>query len=411
MLAATKLNIKKLISDFPVLRTKVNGVPLIYLDNAATTQKPGCVIDKVIRYYTRENANVHRSLHTLGELATAEYEMSRRTIKEFIGAENVEEIIFTGGTTEGINLVAASWGERFLNSGDTILLTEMEHHSNLIPWQLLAERKGLNLKFIPFNDRGNLELEQLDALWDETVRFVSVVHVSNALGTINPVKKIIEYAHNKGAKVLVDAAQSVPHFPVNVGELDCDFLAFSGHKMCGPTGIGVLYGKKELLDSMPPYMGGGEMIKSVRLESSTWNDLPYKFEAGTPNICGAIGLGRAAEYLAETGLNAIRAYVEELTEYGLKKLNTLDGITLYGPPAQKRSGIISFNLDNIHAHDVAQFLDGSGIAVRAGHHCAQPVMKKLNVPATARASFYFYNTKEQIDRLYKELIKIKEFFL
>ncbi len=395
--------------EFPILGREVRGNPLVYLDNAATTQKPGSVIEAMRRYYERSNANVHRGLHALSEEATAAYEDSRRKVQRFINAGSPVEIIFTRGTTESINLVAASWGRSQLRAGDEILLTEMEHHSNLIPWQLLAREKNCTLRFIPFLEDGSLDLDALPRLWSERTRLVSLVHVSNVFGTINPLRKIIEFAHKRDVPVLVDSAQGVPHLPVDVQALDCDFLAFSGHKIYGPMGIGVLYAKEQLLEKMPPFMGGGEMIRAVWLDHATWSELPYKFEAGTPNVAGAVGLGAALDYIGDLGLEGIASYETELIMYALESLQKIPNLTLYGPTRQ-RAAVMAFNLGEIHPHDVAQFLDQEGIAVRAGHHCAQPLMRKLDVPATVRASFSFYNIAPEIDRLAEALNKTEEFF-
>ena len=353
---------------------------------------------------------MHRALHTLGEEATQFYEGSRKKVQKFINAGSSNEIIFTRGTTESINLTAASWGRKYLKQDDLILLTEMEHHSNLVPWQMIAGEIGFGIRFIPFGTDGDLELEKLEALWDDRIKLVSIVHVSNVFGTINDIKKIIDFSHKRGVPVLIDSAQGVPHLDVDVQELDCDFLAFSGHKMCGPMGIGVLYGKEKWLEEMQPYMGGGEMIRSVRLEKTTWNEIPYKFEAGTPNVEGAIGLGAAIDYLSDLGMKNIQQYVKEITGYALHRILEIPGITVYGFPSE-RGGVISFNLNGIHAHDAAQFLDTEAIAVRAGHHCAQPLMRKLGIPAAVRASFYFYNTFDEIDVFADALNKTKEFFL
>jgi cysteine desulfurase/selenocysteine lyase len=396
-------------NDFPILSRLVNGKPIVYLDNAATSQKPKAVIDAVTSYYERANASVHRALHTLGEEATASYEASRRAAARFIGAARQEEIVFTRGATESINLVASSWGKAFLVEGDAILLTEMEHHSNLVPWQILAEEMGCSLLFIPVNPEGCLELPALDGIWTDRIKIVSLAHVSNVLGTVNDAERIIEFAHERGAVVLVDGAQSVPRMPVNVQELGCDFLAFSGHKAYGPMGIGVLYARGDLLEQMPPYMGGGEMIRAVRLTESTWNDPPHKFEAGTPNVEGAVGLAAAISYLEALGMEEIASYEEELSRYAVSRLGEIEGLTLYGR-ARRRTGAISFNLEGIHPHDAAQLLDRDGIAIRAGHHCAQPLMGKLGVDATARASLSFYNTASEIDILADGLEKTRRFF-
>ena len=402
-------SVEEVREDFPILDRTVGGKPLAYLDNAATSQKPRAVLDAMRVYYERENANVHRALHTLGEEATALFEASRGKVQRFLNARSKREIVFTRGTTEAINLVAWSWGSKFVKKGDVILLTGMEHHSNLVPWQLLCERTGATLAFIPVTPEGELDLAAAEHAWTDRIRLVALTHVSNVLGTINDVKTVCDMAHARGAAVLVDAAQSVPHFRVDVADIGCDFLAFSGHKMCGPMGIGALYGKERLLESMPPWMGGGEMISAVWAERSTWNEIPYKFEAGTPNVEGAVGLGAAIDYLHGLELGAIEAWEAELSRYALQSLGEVPGLTLYGS-ARERGAVFSFNLGNIHAHDVAQYLDREGIAVRAGHHCAQPLMRSLDVAGTARASLSFYNTLPEIDRLVVALRGAAEFY-
>jgi len=396
--------------DFPILHQEVNGHPLVYLDNAASSQKPLRVIEAIDAYYRRYNANVHRGIHKLSEEATTAYEDARRKVARFINARTPKEVIFTRNTTESINLVAYSWGRANIREGDEILLTQMEHHSNLVPWQLLAQEKGARLRFIPVTDDGLLDLDAMDELITERTRLVSVVHMSNVLGTINPVEEIIHRAHEAGALVLLDGAQSVPHLKVDVQALDCDFLAFSGHKMCGPTGIGVLYGKRELLEAMPPFLGGGDMIREVYLERSTWNSLPWKFEAGTPSIAQGIGLGYAVDYLTEIGMDAIHAHEQEVAAYALSRLSEIPGITIYGPPVKLRGGVVSFNLEGVHPHDMATILDAEGVAIRAGHHCAQPLMRRLGVVATARASFYLYNTCEEVDALVRAVEKARQVF-
>jgi len=395
--------------DFPVLKRIVHDKPLVYLDNAATTQKPQQVIDALKNYYEQMNANVHRAIHTLGEEATLAYENARKKVAQFINAESHRQIVFTRGTTEAINLVASAWGGKFIGPGDEIIVTEMEHHSNLVPWQILAKKVGAKLKFIPFLPDGTLDLSHLEHLYSANTKLIALTHMSNVFGTINPIKKIIRMAHDRGIPVLLDGAQSVPHLPVDVQYLDCDFLAFSGHKMLGPTGIGVLYAKSGQLENMDPYQGGGEMISTVWLEKSTWNEIPHKFEAGTPNIVGAIGLGAAVDYLNDIGMTQIALYEQELTTYALEKMREIDGMEIYGM-APERGSAISFNLGQIHPHDLAHFLDQQGIAVRAGHHCAQPIMRKLDLAATTRASFYFYNTFEEIDYLVEHLKAAREFF-
>lgn len=399
-------------ADFPILQRQfpfpgAKTTSLTYLDNAATSQKPHCVIQRINHYYEGQNANVHRSIHFLGETATACFEESRKRVRTFIGAASDAEIIFTPGCTEAINLVARAWGLKNIDASSTILLTEMEHHSNLVPWQLLAKRTGCRLEFIPVTPEGFLNLDHIQ--WKPSIKLVALSHMSNVLGTINDLQQIIAQAHANETLVLVDGAQGAAHLPVNVQTLDCDFYTFSGHKMCGPTGVGVLYGKAHLLEAMDPFLGGGNMIRKVALDGSTWNDLPYKFEAGTPNMAGVIGLGEAIDYLQRLGLDQIHAHETELTQYALDLLGDVEGIHLYGP-RHSRGGIISFNLDGVHAHDVAQLLDREGVAIRAGHHCAQPLMNKLGVSATARASVYLYNTRADIHRLHDALIKANEFF-
>ena len=404
------INPEQVRQDFPILAQRVrDGKPLVYLDNAATTQKPQVVIDALDAYYREINANVHRAIHRLAELATEAYEEARRKIAAFIGAADEREIIYTRGTTEAINLVAHAWGNRHLKAGDEILLSEMEHHSNLVPWQLLAQQTGAVLRFIPVTDAGELDLDAFRALLTPRTKLLAVTQMSNVLGTINPVRELIEAAHAAGALVLVDGAQSVPHMPVDVRALDCDFLAFSGHKMCGPTGIGVLYGKAALLEQMDPFLGGGEMISKVTLEHSTWAELPHKFEAGTPDISGAIGLGVAVDYLSRVGLSAIHAYESELSAYAVSALEQVPGLTVHGRAA-RRGGAVSFALDGVHPHDVAHFVDRDGIAIRAGHMCAQPLMRKRGVTALSRASVYFYNTRAEIDALARSLRGVQEFF-
>lgn len=399
------LDVKKIREDFPIFVEQPDN--FVYLDSSATTLKPQTVIDAVADYYSNYSANVHRSIYTIGEKATAAYEASRAKAASLINAPT-NSIIFTKGTTESINLVAYTWGRKNLKDGDEILLTEMEHHSNLIPWQLCAKITGAVLKFIPFNEDGTLDLSEPEKWFTHKTKLVSVIHQSNVFGTINPVKDIIKMAKSVGAVTLIDAAQSVPHQKVDVQELDCDFLAFSGHKMLGPTGVGVLYGKPEILEEMPPFMGGGEMIKTVSLNDSTWNDIPWKFEAGTPNIAQAIGLGTAIDYINKIGLEEIHEYEQHILTYTLEKMQDIPEVNIYGS-ADERGAVVSFNLDNIHPHDLSQLLDNDGIAIRAGHHCAQPIMKKLGVSATGRASFYVYNSKEDVDRLCESLVKTVKF--
>ena len=401
--------IERIRSDFPILSARIRGRRLAWLDNAATTQKPRAVIEAVKRFYEEKNANVHRGLHALSRAATEALKESRSACARFIGAESATEIVFTRNATEAINLVASAWGEENIGPGDEILLTEMEHHSNLVPWQLLARKRNARLKFIPLSSEGVLALDALPRLLSDRTGLVAITHVSNVLGTVNDVKRIIREAHDAGVPVLLDAAQSVPHIAVDVADLDCDFLAFSGHKLCGPTGIGVLYAKRRLLEAMPPYQGGGEMILSVEPEFSVWNDPPYKFEAGTPNAAGAVGLKAALDYLSRLGMERIREHETRLASYALERLERIEGITILGR-AKERTGIVSFEIEGIHPHDMAQYLDSKGIAVRAGHMCAQPLLKRLGKTAALRASFYFYNTTEEIDRLIAEISQGKEFF-
>ncbi len=405
----TAFDVNRVRADFPILNQQVYGRPLVYLDNAATSQKPSVVIDALNDYYTKANANVHRGVHYLSQLATREYEEARHKVKCFLNAADTREIIFTRGTTESINLVASSYGRRFLKEGDEIIISAMEHHSNIVPWQLLCEQVGANLRVIPINDDGELMVDEFARLLGPRTRFVSLVHLSNALGTINPIKRVIELAHSQDVPVLVDGAQAAPHLKVDVRELDCDFYAFSGHKLCGPTGIGVLYGKAELLEAMPPYQGGGDMIASVSFEKTTYNALPYKFEAGTPHIAGVIGLGVAIDYLSELGLERITAYEKELLDYATELIGTVPGLRIIGT-AREKASVLSFTIDNIHPHDIGTILDQEGIAIRAGHHCAQPVMKRFGVPATARASFAFYNTKEEVEALVGAIHRVIEVF-
>jgi cysteine desulfurase/selenocysteine lyase len=397
--------------DFPLLQRSVDGKPLVYLDSAATSQKPRVVLEALQRYYEEYNANVHRGLYRIAERATLAYEEARAKVAAFIGAPP-EELIFTRGTTEAINLVAYSYGDAFVRPGDEILVTEMEHHSNLVPWQLLAQRRGARLRFVRVRpEDGTLDLDSLDRCLTERTRVVAVTHQSNVVGTINPVRDIAERAHAVGAVVLVDGAQSVPHMPVRVQDLGCDFLAFSGHKMCGPTGIGALWGRRELLEAMPPFHGGGEMIERVELETSTYKDPPHRFEAGTPNIADAIALGVAVDYLQAVGMDAVRAHEKALVQYALAQLAEVKGLRLYGPrDPELRGGAVAFSLEGVHPHDVAQVLDGEGVCVRAGHHCAQPLHRALGVAATARASVYLYNTPEDIDALVRGLERVRAFF-
>lgn len=405
------LNIEKIRKDFPILnRETANGKRVIYLDSTATSQKPLQVIEAMDDYYRRSNANIHRGVHTLAEEATSLYEGARERIAKFINAAHSREVIYTRNTTESINLVAYSWARANLKAGDLVLLTEMEHHSNLVPWHMLQAERGIELDFIPVTEDGLLDLDVYKSLLNRTPKLVSFTHMSNVLGTINPAAEIIRLAHAAGAIVLVDGAQSVPHLSVDVQALDADFYAFSAHKMCGPTGIGILYGKSALLESMPPFLGGGDMIKEVKLRSFRANTLPHKFEAGTPAIAEAIGLGAAVDYLTKIGMNDIAAHEHKITEYALDRLEEIPGVKLFGPSADKKGGVAAFTLEGVHPHDVAQILDQDGIAVRAGHHCAQPLHEKFGIPATSRASFYLYSTKEEVDLLVKGLYKVKEMF-
>jgi cysteine desulfurase / selenocysteine lyase len=408
-LAPPPFDVWRIREDFPILKQTIHGKPLVYLDNAATSQKPQIVIDTISRYYATENANVHRGIHALSERATQAYEGARETVRQFLTAADTREIIFVRGTTEAINLVAQSYGRTFLTAGDEIVISAMEHHSNIVPWQILCEQVGARLQVIPFNHNGELLLDEYARLLNERTKFVSVVYVSNALGTINPVKDIIEMAHRRGIPVLIDGAQAAPHLPVNVQELDCDFYAFSGHKVCGPTGIGVLYGKADLLKRMPPYQGGGDMISVVTFEKTHYNTLPYKFEAGTPNIAGVIGLGAAINYVRAIGLDRIAAYETELLAYATAAIEGIPGLRLIGT-AQEKAGVVSFVLDCAHPHDIGTILDREGVAIRAGHHCAMPVMQRFGVPATARASFAFYNTAEEIDALVRAIHTVRKVF-
>lgn len=399
----------RLRSQFPALNQEVRGKPLVYLDNAATSQKPQSVIDAISDYYCRYNANVHRGLHTLSEMATAEYEGARAKVRNFINASDDREIIFVRGTTDGINLVAGSYGAANVGPGDEIVISEMEHHSNIVPWQMLCERAGAELKVVPFNDDGELLIDEYERILGPRTKLVAMAHTSNALGTINPVKTIVEMAHARDIPVLIDGAQAVPHGPVDMRDLDCDFFTFSSHKVFGPTGMGVLYGKAEILEAMPPYQGGGDMIKSVTFEKTVYNDLPYKFEAGTPNIAGAIGLGAAIDYVTSVGMGRIFDYEKGLLHYAHEALSSIERVRILGT-AREKAGVVSFLLEGIHAHDVGTILDTEGVAIRTGHHCAQPVMQRFGVPATARASLAFYNTKSDIDALVKGLDKVIEVF-
>jgi cysteine desulfurase/selenocysteine lyase len=405
------LDVSQIRLDFPILTREVRpGVQLVYLDSTATTQKPTQVIKAMDEYYQKYNSNVHRGVHTLAEEATAAYEAARQRAADFIHAQHAKEIIFTRNTTESINLVAYTWGRTFLHEDDLIILTEMEHHSNIVPWQILAAEKGIRLEYIPITPDGLLQLDEYRKLLKQKPRLVAFTHMSNVLGTINPAKEIVQLAHQSGAVTLIDGAQSVPHFPVDVQDLDVDFLAFSSHKVCGPTGIGVLYGKIGYLNKMPPFMGGGEMIKKVLLHSFTPNDVPHKFEAGTPAIAEAVGLHAALDYVDWVGRDKIAAHEREIIAYALERLDEVPGLKVIGPDASHKGGVAAFTLDGIHPHDIAQVLDQDGIAVRAGHHCAMPLHDKFNIPATTRASFYLYNMASEVDQLIEGLYKVKRYF-
>ncbi|HEX3108930.1 MAG TPA: cysteine desulfurase [Thermoanaerobaculia bacterium] len=403
------LDVARIRRDFPILSRKVRGKPLVYLDNAATTQKPQAVIDRIVRYYTEENSNVHRGVHYLSEVATAAYETSRTTVKKFLHARDEKEIVFTRGTTEAINLVAQSWGRANVEAGDEVLITAIEHHSNIVPWQMLCAEKGATLRVAPVNDAGDVVLDDFRALLSNHTKIVAIGHASNALGTINPVKQMTAMAHDAGAVVIVDGAQGVPHLPIDVQDLGCEFYAFSGHKVYAPTGIGVLYGQEAILDAMPPWQGGGDMILSVTFEKTTYNALPYKFEAGTPNIEGVIGLAAALDYVSGVGIEAIAAHEHDLERYATRRLLEVDGLKIIGT-AKSKASVISFTLEGVHPHDIGTILDQEGIAIRTGHHCAQPIMMRFNIPATGRASFGLYNTREEADALVSGLKKVIEVF-
>lgn len=405
------INVLKIREDFPILKRRVNGKPLVYFDNAATSQKPAQVIDAVDRFYREYNANIHRGIHKLAEEATVAHENARENIRKFINARHTEEIVFTRNATEAMNLVAHSWGRVNIGKSDKIVLTIMEHHSNIVPWQLLAQEKGAEVEFIKIDQDGFLRQNEIRNLIDEKTKIVAVAQASNVIGTINPVKDIARAAHRVGALCLVDAAQSVPHMRVDVRDIDCDFMAFSGHKMLGPTGIGVLYGRRDLLEKMPPFLSGGEMIKEVHTTGASWNEIPYKFEAGTPNIAGAIGLGAAVDYLRKIGMQNVHDHEKQITAYALEKIAGVKGTVIYGPrDVNRRVGVVSFNLGDIHAHDLASILDEDGVAVRSGHQCAQPLMEFLDIPAATRASFYIYNTKEEVDVFISALEKARKLF-
>ena len=407
----SKIDVARIRADFPILEREVRpGIPLVYLDSTATSQKPLAVIQSMDEFYRLSNANIHRGIHTLAEESTAVYEAARQKVADYIGASSARQVIFTRNTTEAINLVAFTWGRANLAPGDVVILTEMEHHSNLVPWQMLAFERNLRLEFIPVTQDGLLDLDVYQQLLSLDPKLIAFAHMSNVLGTINPAQEIIHLAHEAGAVTLVDGAQSVPHLPVNVQELDVDFLAFSAHKMCGPSGIGVLYGKKELLEAMPPFLGGGDMIKRVHLRSFETDEIPHKFEAGTPAIAEAVGFGAAIDYLAKVGMDAIEDHEHKIIDYALDRLVEIPGVKVFGPEANHKGGVASFTLVGVHPHDVSQILDADGIAVRAGHHCAMPLHEKFNLPATTRASFYLYNTWEEVDRLIEGIYKVKTIF-
>jgi len=405
----TAFGIERLRADFPILSTKVENKPLVYLDNAASSQMPQTVIDRLVRYQKTQHANIHRAVHHLSDIATQEYEAARRKLQHFIGAREEREVIFTSGTTDSINLVMHGYGRKFIQNGDEIILTALEHHSNIVPWQMLAEEKGARIRVVPINDAGELLVEEYEKLFNSRTRFVGLSHVSNALGCINPIKRMIATAHQHGVPVLIDGAQAAPHMKIDVQDLDCDFYAFSAHKMCGPTGIGILYGKAHLLESMQPFKGGGDMIASVSFEKTTYNDIPYKFEAGTPPIAAVIGFGAAIDYLEQIGLDNIAAYEHELLVYASEQIRMIPGVRIVGDCPDKVA-VISFVVEGIHPHDVGTLLNQDGIAVRTGHHCAQPIMQRFNVAATSRASFSFYNTKEEIDVLVAGIRSVQKVF-
>ena len=403
-------DVESIRQDFPILSRTIYGKPLVYLDNGATTQKPRCVVDSMTEEYYNVNANVHRGVHFLSQKATELHEGSRQTVRSFLNARSSSEIVFTRGTTESINLVACCFGESCMKEGDEVILSEMEHHSNIVPWQLLQSRKGIRLRVIPIDDEGELRMDEYEKLFNERTRIVCITHVSNVLGTINPIQQIIRIAHEHNVPVLVDGAQSTPHLPIDVQELNCDFFAFSGHKVYGPTGVGVLYGREEWLDRIPPYMGGGEMIKNVSFEKTTFNELPYKFEAGTPDYVATTGLARALEYVSVIGIDKIEAYERQLTHYAMQRLEAIDGMRIFGPSANSRDAVISFQVGNIHHLDIGTLLDRLGIAIRTGHHCAEPLMHRLGIEGTCRASFALYNTTQEIDTLAEGIERVRKMF-
>ncbi len=401
---------EKIRADFPILNLKIDEKPLIYLDNAASSQMPQSVIDRLVRYQTTQHANINRAVHYLSEIATIEYQRARCTLQQFINAREDREVIFTSGTTDSINLVMHGYGRKFINSGDEIILTTLEHHSNIVPWQMLAEEKGAKIRVVPINDKGELQIDAYEKLFNERTKFVGLIHVSNALGTIIPIKRMIDFAHQHGVPVLIDGAQAAPHIPIDVQELDCDFYAFSAHKLCGPTGVGILYGKADLLEAMQPFKGGGDMIASVTFEKTIYNTIPHKFEAGTPPIAAAIGFGAAIDYLTAIGIERIAAYESTLLDYATDCLSEIPGVKIIGTAANK-TAVLSFTIDGIHPHDIGTILNQDGIAVRTGHHCAQPVMQHFNIPATSRASFAFYNKKSEVDALVAGIKTVQKIFL
>lgn len=407
---SSSLDWEKIRADFPILQLKINGKPLIYLDNAASSQMPQQVIDRLVRYQTAQHANINRAVHYLSEIATLEYHNARCKLQQFINAREDREVIFTSGTTDSINLVMHGYGRKFIKAGDEIILTTLEHHSNIVPWQMLAEEKGAKIRVVPINDKGELEVDEYEKLFNERTKFVGLIHVSNALGTVNPIKRMIDFAHRYSVPVLIDGAQAAPHIPIDVQALDCDFYAFSAHKLCGPTGVGILFGKATLLEAMQPFKGGGDMISSVTFEKTTYNTIPHKFEAGTPPIAAAIGFGAAIDYLMDIGIEHIAAYESGLLEYATGCLSEMPGVTIIGTAAEK-TAVISFTIDGVHPHDVGTILNQDGIAVRTGHHCAQPIMQRFNVPATSRASFAFYNKKTEVDALVAGIKTVQKIFL
>ncbi len=406
---ASAFDVERIRADFPILNLKPGGKPLVYLDNAASSQMPQQVIDRLVHYRTTQHANIHRAVHTLSEIATSEYEEARRKLARFINAREEREVIFTSGTTESINLAMHGYGRKFIGAGDEIILTTLEHHSNIVPWQMLCEEKGARIRVVPVNDAGELLIDEYESLFNERTRFVGVMHVSNALGTVNPVKHMIAFAHSRGVPVLVDGAQAAPHMKVDVQDLDCDLYAFSGHKLCGPTGIGILYGKAALLERMQPFKGGGDMILSVTFEKTTYNTIPHKFEAGTPPIAAAIGLGAAVDYLSGIGMDAIAAHELDLLDHATAQLSRMPGVRIIGT-AGKKAAVLSFMVDGVHPHDVGTLLNQDGVAIRTGHHCAQPVMQRFRLPATARASFAFYNTTAEVDALVAGIRSVQSVF-